>query len=59
MNQTAFAKNMVKLYNISATSNILDSPGVDLRPRKDDEPGVMRNFRSTTLWLGVSCGCQS
>ena len=59
MNQTAFAKNMVQQYNISATSNILGSPGVDLGPRKDGEPGVMRIFRSTALWLGISCGCQS
>ena len=28
MNQTAFAKNMVEQSNISATSNILGSPGV-------------------------------
>ena len=59
MNQTAFAKNMVQEYNISATSNIPGSPGVDLGPRKDGEPGVMRNFRITALWLGVSCSCQS
>ena len=59
MNQTAFAKNMVEQHNISATSNIPGSPGVDLRPRKDGEPGGMRNFRSTALWLGVSCGYQS
>ena len=39
MNRTAFAKNMVEQYNISATSNILGSPGVDLGPRKDGEPG--------------------
>ena len=39
MNQTAFTKNMVQQYNISATSNIPGSPGVDLRPRKDSEPG--------------------
>ena len=59
MNQTAFAKNMVQQYNISTTSNI---PGVQvyiLGQEKMASPGVMRNFRSTALWLGVSCGCQS
>ena len=58
MNQTVF-KNMVKQYNISATSNIPGISGVDLGPRKMARPGVMRNFRSTALRLGVSCGCQS
>ena len=57
MNQTAFAKNMVEQYNISATLNIPGSPGVDLGLRKMASLGVMRNFRSTALWLGVSCGC--
>ena len=59
MNQTAFAKNMVEQYNISATSNIPRSPGVDLGPRKDGEPGGNEECRSTALWLGVSWGCQS
>ena len=31
INQTAFAKNMVEQYSISATSNIPGSPGIDLR----------------------------
>ena len=60
MNQTVFAENMVEQYNISATSNIPRSPGVDLLGQaKMASPGVMRNFRSTALWLRVSCGCQS
>ena len=56
MNQTAFAKSMVEQFNISATSNISGSPGVGLGSRADGEPGVIRNFRSTALWLGVSRG---
>ncbi|CAM9432500.1 unnamed protein product [Ascophyllum nodosum] len=44
MNQTAFAKNMVEQCNISATSNIPGSPGVDLGPRKDGEPGGNEEF---------------
>ena len=36
MSQTAFAKNMVEQYNISATLNIPGSPGVDLGLRKDE-----------------------
>ena len=40
MNQTAYyAENLVAQYGISATSNIPGSPGVDLGPRKDGEPG--------------------
>ena len=39
MNQTAYAENLVAQYGISATSNISGSPGVDLSPRKDGEPG--------------------
>ena len=33
INQTAFAINMVEQYHISTTSNIPESPGVDLGPR--------------------------
>ena len=57
VNQTAFEKHIVEQHNISTTSNIPGSPGVDLGPRKDGEPEVMWNFRSAALWLGVSCGC--
>ena len=59
MNQTAFAKNMVQQYNISATSNILGSPGVDLGPRKDGEPGGNEEFPKyralvgSLMWLSV------
>ena len=49
MNQTAFAKNMEEQCNISATSNIPGSSGVDLEPRKDGEPGGNDKF------LEVSC----
>ena len=34
MNQTAYTIHMVEQYNISITSNIPGSPGVDLGPRK-------------------------
>ena len=59
MNQTAFAKNMVQQYNISATSNIPGSPGVDLGPRKDGEPGGHEEFLKyralvgSLMWLSV------
>ena len=59
MNQTAFAKNMVQQYNISATSNIPESPGVDLGPRKDGEPGGDEKFPKyralvgSLMWLSV------
>ena len=39
VNQTSFTINMVEQYNISTTSNIPGSPGEDLGPRKDGEPG--------------------
>ena len=44
MNRTALAKNMVEQHNISATLNIAGSPGVDLGPRKDGEPGGNEEF---------------
>ena len=44
MNQTAYAENLVAQYRISATSNIPGSPGVDLGPRKDGEPGGNDEF---------------
>ena len=59
MNQTAFAKNMVQRYNISATSNIPGSPGVDLGPRKDGELGGNEKFPKyralvgSLMWLSV------
>ena len=59
VNQTAFAKNMVQQYNISATSNISGSQGVDLGPRKDGEPGGNEEFRKyralvgSLMWLSV------
>ena len=60
MNQTAFAKNMVQQYNVSATSNIPGSPGVDLGPRKDNEPGGNEEFPKyralvgSLMWLSVT-----
>ena len=59
MNQTAFAKHMVQQYSISATSNIPGSPGVDLGPRKDGEPGGNEEFPKyralvgSLMWLSV------
>ena len=59
MSQTAFAKNMVQQYSISATSNIPGSPGVDLGPRKDGEPGGNEEFPKyralvgSLMWLSV------
>ena len=59
MKQTAFAKNMVQQYNISATSNIPGSPGIDLGPRKDGEPGGNEEFPKyralvgSLMWLSV------
>ena len=59
MNQTSSAKNMVQQYSISATSNIPGSPGVDLGPRKDGEPGSNEEFPKyralvwSLMWLSV------
>ena len=59
MNQTAFSKNMVQQYNISVTSNIPGSPGVDLGPRKGGEPGgneELLKYRAlvrSLMWLSV------
>ena len=51
---------MVEQYNISSTSNIPGSPGVDLGPRKDDEPGSNEELPkcralvgSLIMWLSV------
>ena len=59
MDRTAFAKSMVQQYNISATSNILESPAVDLGPRKDGEPGANEEFPKyralvgSLMWMSV------
>ena len=59
MNQTAYAENLVAQYGISATSNIPGSPGVDLGPRKDGEPGgdddfsLYRPLVGSLMWLSV------
>ena len=60
MNQTAYAENLVVQYRISATSNIPGSPGVDLGPRKDGEPGGNDEFPlyqplvGSLMWLSVT-----
>ena len=47
------------MYEISATSNIPGSPGVDLGPRKDGEPGGNEEFPQykplvgSLMWLSV------
>ena len=52
MSQTSLAKNMVQQYNISATSNIPGSPGADLGPRKDGEPGSNEEFPTYRALVG-------
>ena len=60
MNQTAYLENLVAQYGISATSNIPGSPGVDLGPRKDGEPGgngdfpLHRPLVGSLMWLSVT-----
>ena len=44
MNQTAYAKNMVEQYNISATSNIPESPGVHVGLNQNGEPEGNEEF---------------
>ena len=59
VNQTAVAINMVEQCNISTTSNIPGSPGVDLGPIKDGEPGGNEEFPKyralvgNLMWLSV------
>ena len=59
MNHTTFVETMVEQFNISATSNIPGSPGVDLGPRKDGEPGGNKGFPKShalvgsLMWLSV------
>ena len=59
MNQTTYAENLVAQYGISVTSNISGSPGVDLGPRKDGEPGghngfpLYRPLVGSLMWLSV------
>ena len=40
----AFAENMVEQDKISTTSNVPGSPGVDIGPSKDGEPGCYEIF---------------
>ena len=44
VNQTAFVESLVSQYKVSTTSDIPVSPGVDLSPRKEDEPGGSEEF---------------
>ena len=59
MNQTAFAETLMSQYQISAASNISGSPGEDLSPRKDGEPGgneefpLYRPLIGSLMWLSV------
>ena len=56
MKQTAFAKNMVEQYNISATSNIPGNPGVDLGPKENGEPGGNEEFPKYRALVGSLMG---
>ena len=42
VNQTAYTANLVIQYGIETADNIPGSPGVDLDPRKEGEPGGTR-----------------
>ena len=59
-NQTAYAKNLVAKYRNSAISNIPGGPGIDLGPKKDDEPGSNDEFPQypplvgSLMWLSVT-----
>ena len=59
MNQTVFAENIVRQYNISATSNIPGSPGAGLEPKQYGEPGDNEEFPKfrvlvgSLMWLSV------
>ncbi|CAN0337982.1 unnamed protein product, partial [Ascophyllum nodosum] len=59
MNQTAYAKNMVEQYNISATSNIPESPGVHVWLKQNGEPEGNEEFpkyralAGSLMWLPV------
>ena len=44
VNQAAFAENLVTQYRIEMSANIPGSPGVDLGPRKEGEPGGNDEF---------------
>ena len=44
MNQTAYAKNMVEQYKISATSNNPESPGVHVGLKQNGEPEGNEEF---------------
>ena len=60
MNQIAYAENLVAQYGISAISNIPGSPGVDLGPRQDGEPGGKDDFSlyrplvGSLMWLSLT-----
>ena len=59
MNQASFVENLVAQYGISAKSNIPGSPGVDLGPRREGEPGGNGGFTQyralvgSLMWLSV------
>ena len=59
VNQTAFVENLVSQYKVSTTSDIPVSPGIDLGPRKEDEPGGSEEFPQyralvgSLMWLSV------
>ena len=59
MNQASFAENLVAQYGISTESNIPGSPGVDLGPGREGEPGGNDEFPQyralvgSLMWLSV------
>lgn len=44
INGTEIAENVVVQHEVSATANIPGRPGIDLDPKKEDEPGENEEF---------------
>ena len=52
VNQTAFVENLVSQYKVSTTSDIPVSPGIDLGPIKEEEPGGSEEFSQYRAQVG-------
>ncbi|CAN0299130.1 unnamed protein product [Ectocarpus fasciculatus] len=56
ISQSAYVESMMKRFDVMTTSPIPASPGVDLGPKRDDEPGgnwPVREAVGSMMWVAI------
>ena len=56
LSQEAYVESLIKRFDVQSISNILVSPGADLGPKQDDEPGgdwPVKEAVGSLMWLSA------